>query len=196
MLPGRRLVAAMLVVMQGPRETRMRKPQIPWMPILWMMLLAAVLCRAQTATEASPAWKKLEFLLGNWTGVAGAAPAGLGAGQGSYSFEADLNRRIIVRRSRSEYTSGVRHDDLMVIYFDAPKDTPRAIYFDSEGHVIRYNATFPTANVVIFESEKTLGGPRYRLKYWRDGVSLNGQFEIAEVGSKYKTYLTWTSRNN
>jgi hypothetical protein len=26
-----------------------------------------------------------------------------------------------------------------VIYLDAPDDTPRAIYFDSEGHVIRYH---------------------------------------------------------
>jgi hypothetical protein len=181
----------MLVVVQGPRETIMRKPRI-----LWIMLLTAVLSLAQTATETSPAWKKLEFLLGNWTGAAGESPAGLGAGQGSFSFEADLNRQIMVRRSRSEYTSGVRHDDLMVIYFDAPKDTPRAIYFDSEGHVIRYNAAFPAANVVIFESEKTLAGPRYRLKYWRDGAALNGQFEIAEAGSKYKTYLTWTSRKD
>ena len=187
----RGLVVAMLVVVEGPQKTGMRKPQI-----LWIMLLTAVCARDQTAGNTSAAWKKLEFLLGNWTGVAGETPAGLGDGQGSYSFEADLNRKIMVRRSRSEYTSGVRHDDLMVIYFDAPKDTPRAIYFDSEGHVIRYNATFPAANVVIFESEKTLEGPRYRLKYWREGAALNGQFEIAEAGSKYKTYLTWTSRNH
>jgi len=54
------------------------------------------------------------------------------AGQGGFSFELELNRKIIVRRNYAGYASGVQHDDLMVVYLDAPNDTPRAIYFDTE----------------------------------------------------------------
>src|SRR2546429_9953027 len=87
-----------------------------------------------------PAWpqnadlKKLDFLIGKWVGVAGEKDTPLGAGQGAFSFDPELNNKIIVRHNRAEYDSGVSHGDLMVIYLEG---SPRAIYFDSEGHVIR-----------------------------------------------------------
>jgi len=139
-------------------------------------------------------WKKLDFLIGEWTGAAGERDTQLGPGQGAFSFEAELQRKIIVRRNLASYDSGIRHDDLMVIYLDGPNDTPRAIYFDSEGHVIRYDLTFPAANRVIFESEAAPPGPKYRLTYWMDGASLNGRFEVAPVAGEYKTYMHWTSK--
>ena len=77
-----------------------------------------------------------------------------------------MNRKIVIRRNHAGYASGAQHDDLMVIYLDAPNDTPRAIYFDSEGHVIRYNLTFPGSNKVVFESDGTQAAPRYRPSYW------------------------------
>jgi hypothetical protein len=137
------------------------------------------------AAAALPAqdWKQLEFLLGHWTGVAGEKDTQIGAGQGAFSFELDLNKKIIVRRNNAQYTSGVIHDDLLIIYVEG---SPRAIYFDSEGHVIRYNIRVPFENKVIFESE---GPPKYRLTYWLDHDSLNGKFEIGD-----KTYMTWTSK--
>jgi hypothetical protein len=107
-----------------------------------------------------------------------------------------LNQKIIVRHNHAGYTSGVRHDDLMVIYLDAPNDTPRAIYFDTEGHVIRYNLTFPAPNRVIFESDGTEAGPRFRLSYWLDGSALGGKFEVAPPGAEYKTYMSWTSKKD
>jgi hypothetical protein len=107
-----------------------------------------------------------------------------------------LNRKIIVRHNQASYTSGVRHDDLMVIYLDAPDDTPRAIYFDTEGHVIRYSLTFPAANKVTFESDGTQPGPRYRLSYWLNGPSLDGKFEVAPPGAEYKTYMSWASKKD
>jgi hypothetical protein len=137
--------------------------------------------------------KKLEFVLGKWTGRSGEKDTSLGAGQGGFSFELELNQKIIVRRNHAAYTSGVQHDDLMVIYLDAPNDTPRAIYFDTEGHIIRYNLTFPSANSVIFESDGTQPGPRYRLSYWLHGRALDGKFEVASPGAQYKTYMSWTS---
>ncbi|MGA3028732.1 MAG: hypothetical protein ABSF98_28660 [Bryobacteraceae bacterium] len=167
--------------------------------ILSVIWLAGVLpLGAQPGPDkaAGSAWTKLEFLLGKWTGIAGEKDTPLGAGQGGFSFEPELNRKIVVRRNQAAYNSGARHEDLMVIYLDAPNDAPRAIYFDTEGHVIRYNLTFPAPNSVIFESDGTQTGPRFRLSYWLDGRALDGKFEVAPPGAEYKPYLSWTSKKD
>jgi hypothetical protein len=156
---------------------------------LFALLAAGPVLHAQS----NAAWKKLDFLLGDWIGTAGEKDTQLGSGQGDFSFQPELNRKIIVRRNNARYDSGVQHDDLMVIYLDSPSDTPRAIYFDSEGHVIRYGLTFPSANRVVFESGSTDPGPRYRLTYWLENDSLNGRFEVAAPASDYKLYLSWKS---
>jgi hypothetical protein len=153
-----------------------------------LILFAALPVSAQNAD-----WKQLEFLLGKWKGVAGANDTQIGAGQGAFSFELDLNKQIIIRRNNASYDSGIRHDDLMVIYVEGAS---RAIYFDTEGHVIHYKVTVPSANHAVFESDETQAGPRYRLTYWLDGGSLKGKFEIAEPASEYKTYMSWTSKRN
>jgi hypothetical protein len=161
------------------------------------VLIGALPAPAQDAAgkPAGPAaWKKLEFLLGNWAGTAGEKDTQIGAGQGAFSFEPQLNQKIIVRRNAAAYDSGVRHDDLMVIYLDAPNDTPRAIYFDTEGHTIRYNLAFPAAGTAVFESDGTQPGPRYRLTYWLESGVLKGKFEVAPPGGEYKSYMNWTSK--
>jgi hypothetical protein len=144
--------------------------------------------------QSSEPLKKLDFLLGEWTGIAGEKDTPQGAGQGSFSFESQLKQQIIVRRNSANYASGAQHDDLMVIYADAAEPTPRAIYFDTEGHVIRYTLAFPSPNRVVFESDAAEPGPRFRLTYLMDGATLDGRFEIAAPGSEYKTYLSWTSK--
>jgi hypothetical protein len=144
--------------------------------------------------QNTDAWKKLDFLLGDWFGVAGEKDGQLGPGGGAFSFKAELNQKIIVRRNAARYDSGVAHDDLMVVYVDLPKDGPRAIYFDTEGHTIRYNLSFPAADRVVFESDGTQPGPRYRLTYWKEGASLNGRFEIAPPSGEYQIYLSWKSK--
>jgi hypothetical protein len=159
-----------------------------------MRLILATLLVHVACAQTSGSWSKLEFLLGNWTGAAGDKDTQIGAGEGAFSFQADLNQKIIVRKNSARYTTGVTHDDLMIIYLDAPDSTPRAIYFDSEGHIIRYNLTFPSANRAVFESEAGVPGPRYRLTYWLEGASLNGKFEIGSSPSDYKPYMSWTSR--
>jgi hypothetical protein len=166
--------------------------------ILSAVLFSVLTVGAQNTAEkpGDSAWKKLEFLVGKWTGSAGEKDTPLGAGQGGFSFEPELMRKIIVRRNRAAYDSGVRHEDLMVIYLDAPNDTPRAIYFDTEGHVIRYNLAFPAPNRVTFESDGTQPGPRYRVSYWLNGRALDGKFEVAPPGAEYKAYMSWTSRKD
>ena len=158
---------------------------------LALLALVAVVGTVRAQTEDS--WKKLEFLLGDWAGAAGEKDTPMGSGQGSFSFQPELNRKIVVRRNTARYGSGAAHDDLMVIYLDSPAAPPRAIYFDSEGHVIHYSLTFPAPDRVVFESDAAQPGPRYRLTYWREGGSLQGRFEI-RTGAEYQTYLSWTSK--
>ncbi len=66
-----------------------------------------------------------------------------------------------------DYASGAQHDDLMIIYAGYRRAL-RAIYFDTEGHVIRYSLSFPAPDRVVFESESGPPGPRYRLTYWME----------------------------
>jgi hypothetical protein len=173
------------------------KPALPASLILSMVLASALPLAAQsTGGKTADPWQKLEFLLGKWTGSAGEKDTPPGAGQGGFSFEPELDRKIVLRRNRAAYTSGVRHDDLMVIYLDAPDAPPRAIYFDSEGHVIRYNLAFPKPNRVVFESDASQAGPRYRLTYRLNGPTLDGTFEVAPPGASYKAYLSWTSKRD
>ena len=157
------------------------------------LLAAASALHAQAPAPAGDAWKKIDFLLGEWTATATEKDTAMGSGQGSFSFKGELKQRLIVRRNIAQYDSGQQHDDLMVIYLDSPNNAPRAIYWDTEGHVIRYNLAFPAANRVVFESDGTQPGPKYRLSYWMEGASLNGRFEIAPPGSGYKAYLNWSS---
>ncbi len=158
--------------------------------LLITILLAATFLPAQTKNP----WEPLEFLLGTWNANADAESGSSGA----TTFKFDLQKQLIVRTNFAQYAkgpqAGTRHDDLMIIYFDPPAQTPRAIYFDSEGHTIRYNITIPQRNSIVFESEPSQPGPRYRLSNSVTGKKLEGKFEIAAPGkSDYKPYLTWTS---
>lgn len=157
---------------------------------LKLILTAILFCAPCISAQTS--LKNLDFLLGKWTGVAGEKDTPNGAGQGDFSFELQLDKKIVVRHNNATYASGIRHDDLLIIYLE--NDTPRAIYFDSEGHVIRYSVTVPSPNSVTFESDATQPGPKYRLSYRLEQGSLNGKFEIAPPGAEYKTYLSWTSK--
>jgi hypothetical protein len=165
--------------------------------MLALMLMCAPSIPAQSADKsADSAWQKLDFLLGKWTGSAGEKDSPHGAGQGGFSFLPELDRKVIIRRNQAAYDSGVRHEDLMIIYVDPPNSPPRAIYFDTEGNVIRYTLTFPAANSVVFESDGTQPGLRHRLSYWMEGKALDGKFEVSPPGGQYKTYLSWTSKKD
>ena len=140
----------------------------------------ALLCVSPLLAQESDAWKKLQFLTGDWIGVATEKGSPLGAGQGGFSFRPELNGKILVRRNEARYASGATHDDLMVIYLE---DGPRAIFFDTEGHTIHYKLAFPAPDSVTFES------PGYRLSYWMQKGVLKGKFEVGG-----KTYLSWDAR--
>ncbi len=151
------------------------------------ILVSALCVSAQTPNDTASRWKPIEFLIGKWTAQGGGASAGQGSGD--FSFDLDINKQIVVRRNFAAYTSGpeagTRHDDLMVLYSEDAGKSLKAIYFDSEGHVIHYDVRSPAPNVAMFESEQR---PGYRLTYKLDGKILAGKFEVGG-----KTYLEWTA---
>ena len=143
------------------------------------------------SAQAGDRWKSLQFLIGDWAATGGGATSPSG---GAYSFKAELNDQILVRHSYAESGAGQkRHDDLLIVYAEKPGKPMHAIYFDSEGHVIKYSVK-TSANYVVFESDPGEPGPKYRLSYRLVEKNLTGKFEIAEAGNAgYKTYLAWTS---
>jgi len=147
---------------------------------LLLPLCAAVCLCAQPAD----AWKPLQFLTGEWVGEGAGSP---GETAGACSFTFDLQHKVMIRKSFAE-SSTFRHDDLMVVYLDSTSKNLRAIYFDSEDHVIHYTVE-SGADSVRFLSEQ------YRLTYRKDGADkLSLDFEIAPPGKPFSNYLHATLR--
>jgi hypothetical protein len=130
-------------------------------------LLAASFLSGQTADP----WKGLEFLTGEWVGESSQS-------SGACSFAFDLQRKVLIRKSYAE-SSGSRHEDLLVIYFEKGL---KAIYFDNEDHIIHYTLE-SSAGSVRFLNEQ------YRLTYRKDGEKLVMDFDIAPPGKPFSNYL-------
>ena len=102
------------------------------------------------------------------------AAASLAKGRDKSLFAWDLQEKVLVRRNRAEYPAAqgrpaVLHEDLMVIYLADQSGPTRAIYFDSEGHVINYAASIsedgrtltflsdaagqPSVSIVLFQGQ-------------------------------------------
>ncbi len=140
-------------------------------------------------------WDKLQFLIGSWSSpVSGQSGEGV---SGSTTFSYQLDQKIMVRNSRAEFApepgreKGVVHEDLLVIYQQPGESHLRAIYFDNEGHIIRYVVSFPSKQpAVVFESEATGTSPHARLVYDAapDG-SLGIEFFVAPPGGELVSHV-------
>ncbi len=154
------------------------------------VVLYAVLLAAQAGTGA---WDSLHFLEGEWIGEGGGRP-GESSG-GGFSFRRELDGRILVRRNRAEYAATRErpasvHEDLMVIY----PGGRRAVYFDSEGHVINYKIE-ADGKSAVFRSEDSAQEPRYRLTYHGTGTdTVSILFEIAPPGQPFQKYIEAKAR--
>ena len=82
---------------------------------------------------------------------------------------------------------------MTVVYRDAPEAALHAIYFDSEGHTIRYEVKAQSdGREVVFVSAREPSAPRYRLTYSRvDQNRIKIKFEIAPPGhpEEFATYI-------
>ena len=152
------------------------------------------------AQETPGGWGRYEFLLGEWVGEGEGQP---GLGEGQFSFQLDLQKHVLVRKNYAVYPAAngrpaFRHDDLMVIYRESDGAPPKAIYFDSEGHVIRYSVTTSSDQKTIqFISDVLPSTPRYRLTYVMTGSdTLTIKFEIAPPSKPdaFATYIEARAR--
>jgi hypothetical protein len=165
-----------------------------------------ILCAAFGATSlfSQPAvpqanWDGWKFLMGEWVGEGSGSP---GQGEGGFTFSLDLQKRILERHNYALYPAtkdrpAFRHDDLMVVYQGTGKST-QAIYFDNEGHVIRYMVEFAKdSSSVVFVSAPSTSEPRYRLTNSKDGDGKIGiTFEVAPPGKPeaFQQYIKATAR--
>lgn len=157
--------------------------------VIWLLPTVA----GAQQTKAPDVWAPYKFLVGAWSAEGHGEP---GEGKGGFTFRIELQGKILERRSRVDFPATPKrpafsHEDLLVIYRDA-KTTPdralyfdrRAIYFDSEGFVIHYTASFSLdGKTLTFLSDLDPEAPRQRLTYVQnpDG-SLSVKFEIAPPG--------------
>ena len=131
-------------------------------------------------------WGPYRFLVGTWMAEGHAEP---GKGQGSFSFQFELQGKVLARRNQLAFSATPQrpafiHEGLLVVYREGDSNPNRAIYFDSEGFVIHYTASFSEdGEVLTFLSDAAPQAARQRLTYVQnsDG-SLDVKFEIAPPG--------------
>jgi hypothetical protein len=154
-------------------------------------LLAAASGQSGTKSE----WADWDFLLGEWASTESSGVPGA-ASSGSFTLAPDLNGKVLVRKNHAEYPAAngrpaFVHDDLMIVYREG--GATKALYADSEGHVIHYNVSFSTdKKKVVMLSEKAASMPQYRLTY--EGVqpgTVKLLFEIAppDKPEEFKKYV-------
>jgi hypothetical protein len=157
--------------------------------IFFTLALSTIL--SASYSQQSNIWSKWSWLIGEWVGEGSGQP---GQGGGTFSFRPDLDKKILVRKSHSEYPAAenkpkVIHDDLMIIYPDQYGNVAKAIYFDNEGHTINYTITC-SGKSIIMTSDKISNVPVFRLTYdLLENDIVNTKFEMSQDGIKFIVYI-------
>jgi hypothetical protein len=171
-------------------------------------LLAACALSAQTpapvpapaAAAAKPdPWAALRFLVGSWEAktVGGVAQA---QASSTYAFRLELRDHVMERHASTGFCSGpdefdCRHSDMLFIYPGANGQGFQAIYFDNEGHVIRYDVSTPKTGAAVFLSDAAQSGPQFRLTYELVDDVMTGKFELKGPGqADFMSYLEWSGK--
>jgi hypothetical protein len=164
--------------------------------LLWAVAIPLLHLSGNTnEPSAADRWASYRFLMGDWVGEGDGQS---GQGKGRFSFAPDVQGRILVRKNRADFPASAgrpafSHDDLLIIYQEDGSTEQKAIYFDSEGHVIHYTpATSPDGRTLTLVSEVKTSAPRYRLTYTKqEGARARVKFEVAPPGKPdaFKTYL-------
>ncbi len=157
---------------------------------LMLLMIGFMLLPAAAAGQQSKApdvWAPYQFLVGTWTAEGQGEP---GKGEGEFSFQLELQGKILVRRNHLDFPAtpqrpAFTHEDLLVVYREGGSTPNRAIYFDSEGFVIHYTASFSNdGKVLTFLSSPRPQAARQRLTYIQnDDGTLKVKFELAPPGN-------------
>lgn len=156
--------------------------------LIVILLFPAYLAHGQKSTDP---WEKWNILIGDWVGEQSGKP---GQGEAKFSFYKDLDGKILVRKSRTEFPATSKsasfvHDDLLIIYMEGP-ESQEAIYFDNEGHTIKYKVSFTEKSVILTSD---IGATtRFRFTYTIiDPKTVNASFEMAspQAPEDFKMYL-------
>ena len=165
------------------------------MRIVSGIALMLIICGSMSAQQARSCGG-VDSLAGEWIGAGTGAP---GEGTGGFTFQRDLQGKVLVRRNFAEYPAAsgrpaYRHDDLMVIYGDA--NARRADYWDNENHVIRYAITTSADGCSItFESPRSAAEAAFKFVYTiktPDDVGI--AFQIAPPGKDFGNYITASAK--
>ncbi len=163
-----------------------------------LIVIFILLFSTTSYAQQSGTWAKWQWLIGEWHGEGTGKP---GQGTGTFSFKPDLDAKILMRKSHSEYpaTAGkpaIIHDDLMIVYPDYSGVPSKAIYFDNEGHTINYSIAYAD-NTIIMTSEKIPDVPTFRLTYTLlESETVNTKFEMSRDGTTFMTYVEGKSKKN
>lgn len=161
-----------------------------------LLTIALFGCYINSVAQKTDTWDKWKTLEGEWIGEGNGQP---GEGEGSFSFHLDLNQKILVRKSHSEYVSkennsNTIHDDLMIVYPDFTGEPSKAIFFDNEGHIINYSITY-FKNAIILTSEKKPNIPVFRLTYdLINEQTCNIKFEMSHDSMNFTTFIEGKSK--
>jgi len=144
----------------------------------WMTVRLTANAAANAADE-DKSWGELQFLKGTW----GAAIDGK-TESSSYTFAPELKGHVLVRRCATGCDNGpmgAGYSDVLYIYQVAPGQPYRAIFFDTEGHVLQYAIATPAPNKAVFLSDEA-PGPRFQLTYQLVDGTMQGKFEMLPPG--------------
>lgn len=153
---------------------------------------------AQPIVNTDP-WSAFRFLIGRWEAktTGGVAQAQASAG---YTFRLELRDHLLARHTRSGVCLApddfdCQHSDLLYLFPSGSGQALQAIYFDNEGHVIRYDVSTPKPNAVVLLSDPTQPGPQYRLSYELTEGVMNGRFELKMTNqTDFTSYLEWSGK--
>jgi hypothetical protein len=146
-----------------------------------IIVILLVSCQLMFGQQSNNPWEKWDYLIGEWVGEHNGQP---GQGEGKFSFRTDLDGKILVRRSHTvfpatEKKAEIIHDDILIIYHGSGDSNQEAIYFDNEGHTIKYKVSF-TEKSIVLTSDIDTKATRFRFTYSViDDKSVNASFEMA-----------------
>ena len=161
---------------------------------LALLLVCAAAPATRPAAPGGDPWDPYRFLIGEWKGEGSGKP---GPGFGEFSFALDLQDHVLLRRASSQLSSS-KHEDLMIVYREPGTSADRAMYFDNEGHVIRYNITVGAdGKSLVFITDLQPGATRFRLTYTQTGAdSIGIRFETASPAKPdaYSVYIEGSAK--